>query len=1334
MKTDTSISRSGAALLMVMSVIALVAALVIMFLSLATRDRKSAELYQSGTDANALSDMAVNLAIGQVRQATASPLGTHHAVHWASQPGAIRTWKSDGTADKLFKLYSSSESTVDLSNQTTPPAWLETEQSRLSTWTAGDAVSQARFADMNQPIHLVDGSDVIFPIADPRAQSSDHVEGFAVSANAVDGTQITSGVSARLPMPVEWIYVLADGTLGTLDAKMKFISSVPGASGESSTNPVVGRIAFWTDDEACKVNLNTASEGIPWDTPRCVSKKDLEYAVSQPVKNEVYRWPGHPATICLSSIFFPDQYLDPASDLEKLKAIYDLTPRVHYANASNQLVGILGSGAGGIQFDSSRLYANVDDSLLKMDRTENDLFLRPDVGRDRLDRARFFLTTHSRAPELTVTGHPRVSLWPLNENHTKQSSRVTEYDRVMHFTTTLGGTDGKEYHVQRQKPESQVDEYSLTTPLRRNSELAGYLESLLHKNLPKYGLSLFDKYPNTDSWLNVYRCVDFIRSTNLHDSSFLTADRRVTPYQVAKIPGIVSGCSFSEIAGKPGVPTWVSRIENYRIPGRDYTLSEVALVFICVAHHKNDGTKIGPTEFFSSSANSLQRGEKAIQAALLFEGFCPDQGYVMALPHLRLNLASETLLNLQVNGKGLQHNGHSHTHGKLFEAWGEPPFTYGNTTPKGPSRGNLTRRPDNWIGWGGSGGFHIFTSPVAVRDKVENGKLVTTRTGYFTKEFFRVKDSDPLRITASRTATGPLVDALELDVTLERTWVTSWDARQRLRFRFPLTLVTPSPEIDSAKPELWTWENRMTNRAHKVLTEFYKASNPYDQIILPGDVVRSVVVAHGDYRLPDVWGRKSGRFNDPTVSNTEDYFSPHPGYHDSSRRQAHSLVPSGGDSTYYAQCDIASGSLVPGSQYDPKIVPDLPISPTSPIINGNDEYAKGVPPTYLQTYGRSMIDPAVTRDWNNGSGIAPDGAYTGKTDDGNQITGGAGLPPFEGSLPPYFNKRWDDIAENLKTSKESAAPNRLINSAGIFGSFPSMPTSNVPWTTWLFRPDLSEGHIGARWNRFSERKNTGDAYAARPPGPLAPPDHMMLDLFWMPAIAPYGISDRFSTAGKININYQILPFTWIERKTGLHAALKSEELLAIPSGEGATYKNPARISNPPEWRHRIDAAKTLIQLDEVFRRGDAFASASEICEYFLVPRNQPEILGTQGSEIQTAMKQFWADHNLTGDNSIERPYANLYAKLAARSNVFRVHVRAQTIRKARSSDPTTFDPTKDKVIGEYRGETVFERYLPPNAPSSASGSTYPDAVTTPSATPLDVFHRIRIIDHRRFSF
>lgn len=33
-------------------------------------------------------------------------------------------------------------------------------------------------------------------------------------------------------------------------------------------------LAFWTDDEFCKVNINTAMDGVYWDVPRLMSWED----------------------------------------------------------------------------------------------------------------------------------------------------------------------------------------------------------------------------------------------------------------------------------------------------------------------------------------------------------------------------------------------------------------------------------------------------------------------------------------------------------------------------------------------------------------------------------------------------------------------------------------------------------------------------------------------------------------------------------------------------------------------------------------------------------------------------------------------------------------------------------------------------------------------------------------------------------------------------------------------------------------------------------------------------------------------------------------------------
>lgn len=66
----------------------------------------------------------------------------------------------------------------------------------------------------------------------------------------------------NLPLKVKWIYVRKDGTYDT---------AVP--SGAPGANPVVGRFAFWVDDESCKVNINTA-----WTRDSSVNSKPVSHA------------------------------------------------------------------------------------------------------------------------------------------------------------------------------------------------------------------------------------------------------------------------------------------------------------------------------------------------------------------------------------------------------------------------------------------------------------------------------------------------------------------------------------------------------------------------------------------------------------------------------------------------------------------------------------------------------------------------------------------------------------------------------------------------------------------------------------------------------------------------------------------------------------------------------------------------------------------------------------------------------------------------------------------------------------------------------------------------
>ena len=123
------------------------------------------------------------------------------------------------------------------------------------------------------------------------------------------------------------------------------------------------------------------------------------------------------------------------------------------------------------------------------------------------------------------------------------------------------------------------------------------------------------------------------------------------------------------------------------------------------------------------------------------------------------------------------------------------------------------------------------------------------------------------------------------------------------------------------------------------------------------------------------------------------------------------------------------------------------------------------------------------------------------------------------------------------------------------------------------------------------------------------------------------------------------------------------------------------------------------------------------------------------------MDSFWQANTVTGDNVRERPYSNLYNRITTRSNTFRVHVRAQTIKKARSSTPTVFDTTKDAILSEYRGSTLIERYIDPNAranPLDPNDQTtaipdYAQGGNPLSLAPLESFYRFRALETKRFN-
>ena len=477
-----------------------------------------------------------------------------------------------------------------------------------------------------------------------------------------------------------------------------------------------------------------------------------------------------------------------------------------------------------------------------------------------------------------------------------------------------------------------------------------------------------------------------------------------------------------------------------------------------------------------------------------------------------------------------------------------------------------------------------------------------------------------------------------------------------------------------------------------------------------GDVIRTMdlsgTVARGDSRLVAINPKIDN--DDPTPNR---YFAPRGGttVYNGGGMRVHGLrvgrggsYGPGGDSSW----EVDDGTLVVGTAGNRR----------------NDRRAKV--PAKIGTTAVDGVKMSNTNygDWDRGISKNVDGPFINRADEGNVNfePGALGIPyylGFSGAAevgPTYFS------------------PNRLMPSAVMFGGLPSRGfTDNAStgdpaaWETLCFRPQT-----GA-----SEHRGVYDIL----------PDHYLLDLFHMPVVEPYAISEPLSTAGKINLNYVIAPFgyvrpagapggaAYIERKTGLHAILKPVMMLLVPSNA----PNYAHAPDDPTvtntiFRYAIDRKATLKEIEDRITKKGLFRTASEICEVPLYPMDASgnPVSGTPTAPSSVnSWQAFWTTYGLTGDNGRERPYALIYPRVTTKSNVFTAYIRAQSIRK---SPPTpavpidVFDETKDQITGEYRGSTTIERFIDPNDP--AIGTYDPKTMGG-----LDPYYRFRIVNTKRFS-
>ncbi|MEM6886073.1 MAG: Verru_Chthon cassette protein A, partial [Verrucomicrobiota bacterium] len=584
--------EKGVALIMVLSVLVLLTGLILSFFTMvmSEADVSGKRLHQAETER--LADSAVQFVIGQIRQATTRSMNRDTTLNasadpnakfiWASQPGAIRSYDQSGN-EIVFKLYSSDSMITNnpsFANDIPPGDF------RFDGDGDGnpDTDYSAMWADLNSPVEDANGN-MVFPIADPAAAAGlAPVDGFTINTGtAANGTNVASSDDRRLPMPVRWLYLTRRSAHHGVGGNNQITLSHNYPSGQSKDDLLVGRIAFWTDDETSKVNINTASKGTYTGMPVDYTQQDFDLAWRQAARNEVQRFPGHPATVNLDSVFTtltPDQ-------------IFNITPRVARGGSDLGQQPTLSSSV--ISYDGHRLYASVDELAYDPNRASQG-----GISAGLLEQTRFFLTANSRAPEVNLFGQPRIALWPVSNTAAGDAKRST-FDDLIEFCSTIGNSSGTgsgsvyRYALRRSSNTATNELNSIS----RNATLYSYVQNMMNTNIPGFTNNFNSKF-GTDTDQIVTQIFDYIRSSvNLHDSS-LDPNQQFTTYMAPE---------SSDFSGVPGHGQVVPSIEgNTKGFGRVVTVSEVALHFICTADTGDGTTRYGFRDSWTPSNSPITGG------------------------------------------------------------------------------------------------------------------------------------------------------------------------------------------------------------------------------------------------------------------------------------------------------------------------------------------------------------------------------------------------------------------------------------------------------------------------------------------------------------------------------------------------------------------------------------------------------------------------------------------------------------------------------------------------------------------------------------------------------
>ncbi|MDB6140113.1 MAG: Verru Chthon cassette protein [Verrucomicrobiaceae bacterium] len=1283
----------GSVLVAVLGITALIMVLVLGVLSLGRDGTQRDRIVADGMETEALARLPAQIIATQLQRATTQvSSAAGKPLLWASQPGMIRVYGTDvpegkdrAKAEMHYRLYSApvmNSAVLDAAK----------EAADLGQWAA----QPAGYTDLNEPVSSTrSGSSQVFPIADPRALGV--VEGFSMRVPAPGADTVRH----PLPMPSAWIYLLKDGRMVMPDS-MDETSATFSPAVVTRLNPVVGRIAFWTDDESCKLNLNTASEAAAWDVPRANTRTERGYAAMAPAAAEYHRMSGHPAFTSLSPVFqglgkgsasaAQRPQPDPFDPLDRDGSSLWLRYQNCYQALAPHGAGMPWTPASTARQD--RHYASVDEFVLDPVWRGNGGSAGFVVDPADLKMAKFFLTTRSSAPDLNPFGGPKVALWSQPQDAAMRTDTDWRISQSSALNASLGDADRHEFAFQRfadwTSPASQGSSQSATddwSQVPRNRELYAWLQSMTASVVPGYGGRFVDKYGamSRDQIL-----------TSMFDMMRWGVNSPLPPPPGPRNP--------QGLAEQSTVPLRVGGATSTGQGfGRFPTLTEVAVVFAFTDVERTpDGLPLD-----ANHDGICDRASK-LRAFMVVNPFVPAAGSPAVSPAWTLHF--QVLMHWWI-GAGVTLN-----------------LPGGNVI----SRCQLSSSLPLIDGQPWSGHASAYAGFASQFLQADGSPRLIGRRDDPAQDFPFISLTDvALGVTDGRPGSGLkfsggniVVDLLRPEAPVPGGQPSANDVIQSIELAFPSCLL-PMPSLavqdfaagprsleDRFRPRLMSGEVRLP-------------------IIQKGDVVRSMVLnpegpSHGDVRL------LAAR---PSITAAGGWFVPHADYGtttpvDQLKAEAQSLrdgaymltgqYGTSGSGGGPRETALAGGRLLPGVTFAPNAIPAVPA-----LLNGALQPAVGT-----DVGGR-------LGDWESGGGLLEDGPFVSRS----------------ASAPGGWFSRGAPADGNASGMME---PVSLASSAVMFGALPSgmyggrlnavdkavNPTPR-PWQTLLFCPNpagrVSPASLPGRFDN-EVRDHFGFA---------SPPDHLWLEFFWMPVTAPWALTRGFATEGKVNMNFQLMPYSWIHRATAMHGAMKGVRVTAVPTcalmGAGPSAKgHDDGTPLDTTFRYEINADKTLAAFEQRFDAGEIFRTPSDICEMYLVPKR----IAGQGYDVGGRpvpdpanlevkdMAEWWngasndpADaFEATGDNLREAPYAALHPRLCTQSNVYRVHYRVQLLRKSRTTRADVWDESRDIVAGERRGSDVIERRYSP-----ASGPVADPATPTGQVVSLHVPQKFNIIERCLFT-